>query len=288
MKKKCVCYVLCLTVWTLPSWGWSRKGHQLIAAIAAQHITPNTAHVVDALLQHQSMVDVSDWADRIRRSRRYLTWHYATLSQPNAPLTNHEGQLYGAIYNCLHVLNPRAKHSDQERKTALKLLIHLVADAHQPLHVGNGQDKGGNLCRVRWFSRKKPVNFHKIWDDFLVKSLLVNTPYLVAESKHLPQQQITMWQSTPIAQWFVESRSLHARIYPHTSSPFCQRFPKKLKPQTLPHLGKTYVTQMTPIVKKRLLQGGLRLAYLLNQTLDVDLYTRYPSAMGISKPNITH
>ena len=73
-----------------------------------------------------------------------------------------DGQLYSAIQYCLNVLNPKIHRSLSEQEVALKLLIHLVGDAHQPLHIGNGRDKGGNLCRVGWYKRKSPVNFHKV------------------------------------------------------------------------------------------------------------------------------
>ncbi len=264
-----ICFsFLVIAIFLVPqSHAWGRLGHRLTAAVAEEYLTDDARRGVEQILHHQSMIDVSDWADRIRPSRRYLTWHYATWPDVDSvhPAPHSKGQLYGAIQHCLRVLNPTAHHTNAERLTALKLLIHLVADAHQPLHIGNGKDVGGNRCLVRWFSRRKPVNFHKIWDTYLVKATLRQDPILVEESLHLQPRLITAWQNTPILEWLHESRRWHARIYPKNAHPFCQYRPKKLPFETLPHLGDAYVQRMMPIVKQRIWQGGVRLAHLLNQ-----------------------
>jgi hypothetical protein len=41
--------------------------------------------------------------------------------------------------------------SIEERRFALRFLLHRLQDMHQPLHVGDNPGKGGNLTQVRWF-----------------------------------------------------------------------------------------------------------------------------------------
>ena len=56
---------------------------------------------------------------------------------------------------------------DEERLKALKYVVHFVADAHQPLHGGYGDDRGGNTYQVQAFGRG--TNLHAVWDTLLIK-----------------------------------------------------------------------------------------------------------------------
>ena len=42
---------------------------------------------------------------------------------------------------------------EEKRLTALKYVVHLVADVHQPLHAGYGEDRGGNTYQLQAFMR---------------------------------------------------------------------------------------------------------------------------------------
>jgi hypothetical protein len=52
------------------------------------------------------------------------------------------------------------------RRVALRFVIHLVGDLHQPLHVGDNGDRGGNDTRVRFFTRGS--NMHRVWDSGII------------------------------------------------------------------------------------------------------------------------
>jgi hypothetical protein len=41
----------------------------------------------------------------------------------------------------------------EERRFALRSLVHWIEDLHMPLHVGENRDRGGNDLQVRWFDR---------------------------------------------------------------------------------------------------------------------------------------
>ena len=90
-----------------------------------------------------------DWADKIRRKRRQESpWHYTNVRPgewtyeaardcPNGNCVTEKIKEFVAVL--ANIENPLEK-----RKDALKYLVHFVGDVHQPLHLGNRKDRGGN------------------------------------------------------------------------------------------------------------------------------------------------
>lgn len=66
---------------------------------------------------------------------------------------------------------------DEKRLLALKYVVHLVADVHQPLHAGYKDDRGGNNYQLQAFMRGS--NLHAVWDTGLIKSLNLDTASIV-------------------------------------------------------------------------------------------------------------
>lgn len=69
--------------------------------------------------------------------------------------------------------------ADEERLTALKYVVHLEGDAHQPLHAGYGDDKGGNTCQVRWDGRGS--NLHHVWDTGMIETFELDSSALAKQ-----------------------------------------------------------------------------------------------------------
>ena len=169
------------------------------------------------------------------------------------------GHLFHGIQRSLKALDGQ---DAIDPNTGLKLLIHLIGDLHQPLHVGNGSDHGGNDCYVHWFKRKRPISLHRIWDHFLVANIKGTQPDFLENSQHLSKTLRQQWQQGSLRDWAQESRALHSMAYPKGLLA-CTGKPAMLK-KSMPKLGARYVNANTPIVKKRI-QAGVRLAHLLNQ-----------------------
>ena len=115
------------------------------------------------------MASVSTWADDVRRPAT-APLHYVNLPEDDCNYVRARDCANGrcvveAINNQIAVLKSSAP--DTERLAALKWLIHLVGDVHQPLHVGLAADKGGNLFQVRAFRRGS--NLHAVWDSELIR-----------------------------------------------------------------------------------------------------------------------
>jgi len=67
---------------------------------------------------------------------------------------------------------------DKKRLTALKYVVHFVADVHQPLHAGYADDRGGNTYQLQAFGRG--TNLHALWDTGLIKNLGMSSEGLTA------------------------------------------------------------------------------------------------------------
>ena len=70
----------------------------------------------------------------------------------NGRETTRRGYLVPKIRELKAVLKDRSQ-TVEERRFALRFLVHLIEDLHMPMHVGENHDKGGNHLQVRFFDR---------------------------------------------------------------------------------------------------------------------------------------
>ena len=151
-----------------PVWAWGGLGHRLIARLAERHLNPKAKAAVPALLEPgESLADYSTWADEHRRELpKTAPWHYVDvpLDEPRyddrfAGDDPAKGYIVPKIRELKATLKDPSK-SVEERRFALRFLVHLVEDLHMPLHVGENHDKGGNNLQVRFFDRGS--NLHRV------------------------------------------------------------------------------------------------------------------------------
>ena len=146
-----------LVLLVLPSLchAWGGEGHQLVALIAEDMLTPQARKAVAELLDGANISDaeVASWADEIRRERRETApWHYVNISHDATSFDRERDGREGD--NVIEAIDRQAKvladktQPREKRVEALKWIVHLVGDVHQPLHCAdrNG-DKGGNARR---------------------------------------------------------------------------------------------------------------------------------------------
>jgi hypothetical protein len=120
------------------------------------------------------------------------------------------------------------------------------------MHVGRASDRGGNDIEVSWFG--EPVNLHSLWDSYILEHQRLSYTEYVAFLDHATAQEIGDWQSTEYVDWLRESQMLRADIYAPIDS----------AGDEVPNLGWSYFNAAIPIVERRLLQAGIRLAGVLN------------------------
>ena len=103
------------------------------------------------------------------------------------------------------------KSTKEDKIIALKFLVHLIGDLHQPLHVGNGKDRGGNDIKVKWFG--EATNLHNVWDEKLINlQELSYTEYSNYLLLNIDYSLIREWQGANILEFINESKNLEKNV----------------------------------------------------------------------------
>ena len=267
MFKKCiVLLVISCAPFSLLAWGV--VGHRTVARIAENHLSATAKREIGRLLGSETLPLVSTWPDEIRSDPQYSStgpWHYvnvptgldfpAFVAQLNAvpvPAPTTPANAYTALLQVRKDLKD-PKKTPAERLAALKFLVHLVGDVHQPLHVGHAEDKGGNDVKVTWRS-KEETNLHSIWDSALVEYPGFTYTEMAAAYDHATPAQIKQWQKDNITTWLFESYQLCTPVYAAATA----------NPTFDYHFYPTF----GPTVEQQILKAGIRLAGVLNEVFE--------------------
>ncbi len=143
----------------------------------------------------------------------------------------------------------------EERRFALRFLIHCVEDMHMPMHVGDNKDKGGNRTQLRFFD--KGTNMHRLWGSDMIEHEGDREEFWLADLSALDTPgNRKAWMAGKVEDWATESllAARQAYVMPETG--------KRLRPGQ--KLGEQYHEQNIPVVRQRLYQAGVRLAWVLN------------------------
>jgi hypothetical protein len=232
------------------AFGWSDMGHSIVGEIAEQNIRPQTKDFVRGVLGIEPLAVAATWPDHVRDDGRFghkdadpdkrdadihdfANYHFCEIpsgftydTKPNKDVKD----CYGAITKSTQLLKDTSGQVSREQKMiALRYLVHVMGDVHQPLHVGTGYDIGGNSCQIRW--RNNQTNLHSFWDDGIVQYLgetyattgghkAMWYPDYVSNMKRLYPDQFTDLgkQSAykgDLKQWLLESQQIRdGGVYP--------------------------------------------------------------------------
>lgn len=232
---------------------WSKTGHRVVGEVAMGHLNRKTNRAVSKLLNGQSLAAVSNYADIIKSDRafkNFSTWHYVNISLDKnysevEPSPN--GDLVTGIQKCIEILKNQ-NSTEADRIFYLKMLIHLIGDLHQPMHVGRAEDKGGNDIQLQWFG--KGSNLHRVWDSNMINDYGMSYTELSKKLPVLDKEQIREIKKGTVLEWVKESQELVNEIYSSVG--------KGEK------LGYSYSYKYWNTVEKQLQKGGIRLAQVLN------------------------
>lgn len=254
-------FVLLLCLSPAPAFAWGAEGHEIVAAIALDELTPKARGQVAALLGSPTMmIHDANWADEIREQRPETgRWHYVDIPL-GAP--GYDARRDCAFGDCVvaQIEKDRRILGDSHapralRAEALRFLIHFAADVHQPLHAEDDDDKGGNAVRV--YLNGERTNLHHVWDVSVVEVFGYDASAAArrVEAQITPQQRKDWTGGTPAA-WANEAHEIaRDAIYP----PLHGR--RSLK------LARDYVWRARGVTQTQLARAGLRLAWLLNTAL---------------------
>ena len=248
---------------TAQAWAFGDLGHRTVGAIADAQLTSETRAAVGSLLRSgETLATVATWPDEVKRAKKNIgplahdveaqrfnedfpdnrEWHYVDLPLDTAvyregAVGSRRNDIVQTIQRCILVLESQAVQSHEMTRTqALRWLVHLLGDLHQPLHLGSGYyqfdaqrqahlitdpqdtagkegDHGGNLL---FYTAEEQL--HALWDDGLVKAVANGRSYREVAHDLLAQGHQPAWEGNGsyhewVNQWAVESIKLGKSAY---------------------------------------------------------------------------
>ena len=162
------------------AFAWGADGHRLICAMAEAKLTPEAKTMLSETLRMGEFLDNNAnedfpeaclWADKARHTTYKGSYEEHFINVPKSANTVDFARDCAAI-NCVATAiqknlvylsrDAQGKREKAHKAAALRFLAHFVGDLHQPLHVSNSEDWGGNKIKVNWYGKK--ANLHGIWD----------------------------------------------------------------------------------------------------------------------------
>jgi hypothetical protein len=245
---------------------WGRKGHETVARLAEEQLTPSAQRFIRQILtieQKNSLSEIALWADFIRNNP-FIRQQAHTL---RLPLTEAP---YDSSIHCVDSKCPIATinlaisilrsnlHTPESKMIALKQLVHIVGDIHQPLHAS--EDPGF------WYVlyRGRRVRLHFVWDDSIIEAQQYSIDDLVRQMLSEKSARATELKSP--TDWAIESRDIARdiilpRFYKLDS--VIREHSNRGKYNSEIKLDEDYMEIHWPIVKLRLSQAGDRLAKII-------------------------
>ena len=222
-----------------------------------RRLTPRADSVARRLLDGASLADVSDWADQVRHQRPET----APLHYVNIPLAADDydpardcpgGACVIAAIEADRLTLADTSAPGDARAEALRFLVHLVADLHQPLHVSNDDDRGGNERRVSLQGRS--MSLHQLWDGELLRTTgLDEDQYLGHLTAMMDTLDLTAFERGSVTDWALEGHRI------------ARESAYRLPPDGV--LDDQYVAGNLPLAELALIKAGVRLAMMLNAAL---------------------
>jgi hypothetical protein len=265
---------------------WGNEGHEIVAAIARDQLTPTARGKVDALLAADGdtltapdMLARATWADAWRGAghKETSSWHFVDVELDHPDLRSAcfdypkpaDPASSGPAQDCVvdkiaefqaELANPATPQA--ERILALVYLLHFVGDLHQPLHAADNHDRGGNCVQVS-LGGSRTMNLHHFWDTMVLEPL-GDDPQTVAtklEAQITPTERAA-WAQGDARSWAMESYGVASQVVYSFNPPHgCTG---GQAPIALPA---GYADKATEVTRVQLQKAGVRLAYVLNTAL---------------------
>ncbi len=240
------------------SGAWGLLGHRIVGEVADQYINAKTRKAIQQILGTESMAMSANWADFIKSDTSYnylSSWHYVNLPADLSKTTlfsfleEEKGpNIYNKLNEMIAVLK-NAKSTAVQKKLALRMVIHLVGDLHQPMHTARKEDLGGNRVFLTWFGDK--TNLHGVWDEKLIDFQQLSYTEYTKAINHPSTAEFTTWQKASLKECVLESYEICNQIYA-----------TGIKNDD--KLSYKYNFTWIGVVNQQLLKGGVRLAKILN------------------------
>jgi len=281
---------------------WGPVGHRVVGGVADRLLNDQARAQVALLLADDrdkngdpsgrtTLAQVSTWADEIRRTPADRPLRHfddipvcGTIPQDSAWCPANGECASDQITQLLFVLRDSGRPV-RERNEALKWIVHLVGDIHQPLHAasniyaagardeeGNATDRGGNDVTVALFGVKTrgKRELHAVWDNDLVNLALglrvtdragpsdEMLDRLASQARAIATDRLG---GTPL-DWAMESNALARKVAYHFAGFTCGQ-----PSNGIVVLDTKYIETATQLIPGQLELAGARLAAVLNENL---------------------
>jgi hypothetical protein len=234
------------------SFGWGVTGHRAIGLVAEKHLSAKAKKKLKLLMGQESLAMMSTWMDEVRSDSTYnytADWHWVTI-ETGKNYSDSPKNPNGDVIMTLERLIAELKTKKLDRKKEIeyiKMIVHLVGDIHQPLHVGCCDDRGGNSVKVKWF--RNETNLHSVWDSNMIDDTKLSYTELAGALEEPISEVLAQWQKASVRDWAIESMTYRKQVYSVGDG----------------SLSFKYSYKNLDTVKLRLAQAGIRLAGLFNE-----------------------
>jgi hypothetical protein len=256
---KTIVVSIALTYLPVSAGAWGMIGHRIVGQIAENHLSARARKALRAILGNESIAMASNWGDFIKSDPAYnylYNWHFVNLPEGldkqgvDAFLDGEKSpNVYNKIQEMTAVLKDPKSTADQ-KKLAVRLLIHLVGDLNQPMHTARKDDLGGNKIYLTWFGEKS--NLHRVWDESLIAYQELSYTEYATAIDHPTKEQLGAWKTASLRDFVYGSYLACNRIYANT--------------KVDDKLSYKYNFDFVDLLNEQLLKGGICLANILNDT----------------------
>jgi hypothetical protein len=263
MTTRAITILTALAVVSTPSaFAWGPQGHRVIARVAEERLNPAAKLAIKELLHPgDTLPSIADWADHDGHDAvpGSAKWHFINVPISDARfdprLIRDDNNVVVKIKQYRKILADKSKPK-QDRQRALLFLVHFIQDIHQPLHVGDNNDHGGNDTQVQFFN--EGTNLHKLWDSDLIHRIGGDDrAWTVRVERDITPQTIQEWSKGSVDDWANETLQAAKLAYrPLDDAP--KVLPRGVK------LDDAYVKRAEPILKEQMARASVRLANELN------------------------
>lgn len=236
---------------------WGMLGHRIVGQVADAYLKPKTKKAIEAIMAGESLAMSANWGDFIKSDSTYnymYNWHFVNLPAGldkdgifNYLETEKGPNVFNKIPDMIAILKDNNSSLDK-KKFAIRMLVHMVGDLHQPMHTARKDDLGGNRVQLTWFGEKS--NLHKVWDESLIDYQQLSYTEYATAINHPSAVQLVNWQNSGLKEATYESYEICNKIYDN------------LKPEA--KLSYRYNFEWIDTLNQQMLKGGVRLAKVLN------------------------